>query len=361
MPIFMDRHNVSEEVTAEIVAELHKEDLRIQDQFGCRGLTYWFDDVRKTAFCLIEAPNKQSIIAMHNHAHGEVPNTIIEVDSSIVESFLGRIEDPSKSQKKELNIVNHPAFRVLVVVEFEKINFIDLSEIERNDLNIQIINHVESFNGRVVKQNRDSFLISYNLTTDAIKSAQKIKADFHFSKLSQQSKIRIGLSAGLPVTDESGLFEETIKTSEYLSSISRDKIIVTSEISDLYESENQNISFNKDYIQILTTSEELFLLALNTFLEKEYSNPKLNVEEICTKLGTSASQLYRKLNGISGNSITNYLQDFRLKKSLQMIQSTEKNISEIAFENGFNSLAYFSKCFRNRYGILPSHYSKSIK
>jgi len=47
MPIFMDRHDVSETVTAENIAQLHQEDLKIQDQFGCRGLTYWFDEKEK--------------------------------------------------------------------------------------------------------------------------------------------------------------------------------------------------------------------------------------------------------------------------------------------------------------------------
>ena len=63
MPIYMDRHDVSETVTAENVAQLHKADLKIQHQFDCRGLTYWFDEKRKTAFCLIEAPNAKAISA----------------------------------------------------------------------------------------------------------------------------------------------------------------------------------------------------------------------------------------------------------------------------------------------------------
>ena len=66
MPIYMDRHDVSEIVTAESIAQLHQEDLKIQRQFGCRGLTYWFDDKRKTAFCLIEAPDPTAIKKMHD-------------------------------------------------------------------------------------------------------------------------------------------------------------------------------------------------------------------------------------------------------------------------------------------------------
>ena len=65
MPIYMDRHDISETVTAENVAKLHQQDLKIQHKFNCRALTYWFDEGRKTAFCLIEAPQKQAIEAMH--------------------------------------------------------------------------------------------------------------------------------------------------------------------------------------------------------------------------------------------------------------------------------------------------------
>ena len=105
MPIYMDRHDVSDSVTAEILADLHQKDLKVQHQFDCRGLTYWFDDKRKTAFCLIEAPHKNAIIEMHNKAHGDVPHSIIEVDTSIVESFLGRIEDPKRARDTGLNII----------------------------------------------------------------------------------------------------------------------------------------------------------------------------------------------------------------------------------------------------------------
>lgn len=67
----------------------------------------------KTAFCLIEAPNSNAIIEMHKKAHGNVPHQIIEVDKTIIESFLGRIEDPEKALNTDLNIINDPAFRTI--------------------------------------------------------------------------------------------------------------------------------------------------------------------------------------------------------------------------------------------------------
>ena len=117
MPIYMDRHDVPETITAEHVAHIHQEDLKIQDQFGCKGLTYWFDDKRKTAFCLIEAPNEKAIRQMHKKAHGQVPHHVIAVDTVIVDSFLGRIQDPEKAQDTTLNIINDPAFRTIMVID----------------------------------------------------------------------------------------------------------------------------------------------------------------------------------------------------------------------------------------------------
>jgi len=94
----MDFHDLPDGVTAAHVAEMHQADLKIEHKYNCRGLTYWCDEHRQTAFCLIEAPNEQAIVDLHQKAHGAVPQRIIEVNDTIVESFLGRIEDPKKSQ-----------------------------------------------------------------------------------------------------------------------------------------------------------------------------------------------------------------------------------------------------------------------
>ena len=160
----MDRHDVSDEVTAEIVAQIHQEDLKIEHKFGCRGMTYWFDGERKTAFCLIEAPNKKAIQDMHDHAHGEVPHSIIEVDAAIVESFLGRIEDPSKSQDTSLNIINDPAFRVIMLIETS--NY--LNRVEANQFSVftqkfhrSVTKTIKKFEGNIVKQDNNSYLTSF--------------------------------------------------------------------------------------------------------------------------------------------------------------------------------------------------------
>ncbi len=76
----MDFHELPEGVTAAHVAEMHQADLKIEHKYNCRGLTYWCDERRQTAFCLMEAPNEQAVVDFHRKAHGAVPQRIIEVD-----------------------------------------------------------------------------------------------------------------------------------------------------------------------------------------------------------------------------------------------------------------------------------------
>tara|TARA_R110002050_G_scaffold230173_1_gene365714 strand:- start:696 stop:1754 length:1059 start_codon:yes stop_codon:yes gene_type:complete len=350
----MDRHDVAEEVTAAIVAEIHLEDLRIQHKYCCKGLTYWYDDQRKTAFCLIEAPNKEAITEMHAEAHGEVPNTIIEVDASIVESFLGRIEDPSKSQKKELNIVNSPAFRILTVIKLA-VDGIAISP--TNNLFEKIKDIIADYKGRLINNEDNYLLISNTSTTKSINALLAIKKAFFVSK-EDTKQLCIGVSAGVPVTKEHGFFEETIKTTRRLSNISRGQIVITSEVKELYESENQNLKLSDTAIKTLPFQEEQFLNSVMNFLDREWQNPDLGVENFCSNLGLSTSQLYRKTKSILHTSTNNLIQEYRLENAVKLLYKKEKTISEIAFETGFNSAAYFTKCFHKMYGISPSSFIK---
>src|SRR5680860_1474389 len=172
MPIYMDRQDISEEVTAENVAQLHQEDLKIQHKYNCKGLTYWFDGERKTAFCLIEAPNKESIKEMHDRAHGEVPHRIIEVDNSVVESFLGRIEDPEKSKNTELNIINDPAFRTIMATRIIPKSLLQTTtgqfQASMKASSERVINTINFYKGRIVKQKPHYFLSSFDSVTNAV-------------------------------------------------------------------------------------------------------------------------------------------------------------------------------------------------
>ena len=79
MPIFMDRHFI-EGATHHAIANAHEKDLKTQGKYGVKFLTYWFDEERSTAFCLVDAPDRKSIEEAHNDAHGDIPHEITDVE-----------------------------------------------------------------------------------------------------------------------------------------------------------------------------------------------------------------------------------------------------------------------------------------
>ena len=99
VPIFLDRHDLSG-LTAADIAEAHRKDLEVQERYGVRFLTYWFDEARGTGFCLIDAPSIEAAMRVHDEAHGDVAKDVIEVDLSAVEAFLGRVSDPHPVDSK---------------------------------------------------------------------------------------------------------------------------------------------------------------------------------------------------------------------------------------------------------------------
>jgi len=358
----MDRHDVSEDTKAEDIALIHQEDLKIEHKYGCRGFTYWFDGNRKTAFCLIEAPNKEAIQKMHAEAHGDIPNNIIEVNDTIVESFLGRIEDPEKSINTELNIINDPAFRVIMLIETS--NY--LNRIEANQFSVfsqkfhnSVTKTLKHFEGRIVKQDNNSYLVSFKSVTNAVLCALKVQSNYKFITPKfdlPNRKLKIGLSSGIPVTDKDNIFEDAINSATYMCEVVKDQIVISTEIRALYESENRNSFINQEHIRTLTPSEEKFLTQLMSFVEKVWNNPTFNVNDFSENLGFSKSQIYRKLISLTNMSANNFMKEFRLHRALNLLHQRKGNISEIAFETGFNSPAYFSKCFYEKYKILPSKY-----
>ncbi len=359
MPIYMDRHDVSESVTAEHVAQLHKEDLKIQDTFGCRGLTYWFDDKRKTAFCLVEAPNEQAIRDMHDTAHGQIPHSIIEVDAGIVESFLGRIEDPKKNQDGILGSIDDPAFRTIMVLA-KASSFSEFSNVHQTTDSLtayfEAIQQVLMANdGRVVRETKDLFTVSFESVSRAIAASLEIKSTCQELQIDPFSS-KIGLSAGVPVTEKKSIFEDTINLAERICAIIPGDIIVSAEVAELALSENINTFSNAQNFVILKSHEEQLITQLMDFIDSSLSDSNLKVDDFSKPAGLSKSQLYRKLKTLTGKSPNTFLKDYRLKKALALLNKNSGNVSEIAFETGFSSPSYFSKCFHKKYGHSPSEY-----
>ena len=88
MALFLDRHDAPG-ATASNIAAAHELDLSVQDKYGVRYVTYWFDEDQGAVFCLAEGPDRESLEAVHREAHGLVADRIIEVGEGPVSAFLG--------------------------------------------------------------------------------------------------------------------------------------------------------------------------------------------------------------------------------------------------------------------------------
>ena len=100
--------------------------------------------------------------------------------------------------------------------------------------------------------------------------------------------------------------------------------------------------------------EDAFLIKFRDFVEKNMADSDLSVETIGAELGLSRVQLYRKVKALTGQSPVELLRTARLQKGRELLQTTNKNVSEIAYEVGFTAPSYFTKCFKDEFGISPS-------
>jgi signal transduction histidine kinase/DNA-binding response OmpR family regulator len=101
-----------------------------------------------------------------------------------------------------------------------------------------------------------------------------------------------------------------------------------------------------------------FITDLKEVIEKNISNPGFNVEELCRRLYMSHATLYRKINALTGESPTEFIRSYRLKRGAELLKSDFGSILEVALEVGFSSANYFTKCFKKKFHQLPSTFKE---
>lgn len=218
MPIFMDRHFI-EGASRHAIADAHQKDLKLQSKHGVKFITYWFDEERSTAFCLVDAPDKKSIQNAHNEAHGDVPHEIITVDPSVVEAFLGRIDDPvsdSPSAEAEMD----SAFRAIMFTDLKDSTLMTSKFGDNKGMHLINIHNVITRNalrqneGSEVKHTGDGIMASFITSNDAVACATEIQNGFQEYNLKNPQEslyVRIGLSAGEPIEDHGDLFGSAVQ------------------------------------------------------------------------------------------------------------------------------------------------------
>ena len=236
MPIYMDRHD-AEGATLEGCANLHKKDLAIQGKYGVRFITYWVDEFRSKAFCLVDAPNKDALQKAHDEAHGGLANEIIEVDPAMVEAFLGRAMDPPPtggSGPAQLD----SALRAIMFTDLQESTAMTtrLGDAKALDLlhihNSLTRNELREHTGREVKHLGDGIMASFASIDQSLECAisiQRAFAAYNVQNSSAPLHLRIGLSVGEPVEDDNDLFGRTVQLASRVCTHAKPDQILASE------------------------------------------------------------------------------------------------------------------------------------
>lgn len=108
----------------------------------------------------------------------------------------------------------------------------------------------------------------------------------------------------------------------------------------------------------LATADERLIDHAVKFVEDNISRSDFSVEELSRQLGMSRVHLYKKLLAITGKTPIEFIRVIRLKRAAQLLCESRQNVSEIAYKVGFNNPKYFSKYFKEEFGVLPSVYQE---
>ena len=107
--------------------------------------------------------------------------------------------------------------------------------------------------------------------------------------------------------------------------------------------------------------DEKLLGAAMKYVESNISRSDLSVEELSRELGMSRVNLYKRLLAMTGKTPIEFIRVIRLKHAAKLLRETRMNISEVAYQVGFNNPKYFTKYFKEEFGMLPSVYQEKEK
>jgi len=104
----------------------------------------------------------------------------------------------------------------------------------------------------------------------------------------------------------------------------------------------------------------MFLEKLKKEVDDNLTNDQFGVEELAKNIGMSRSQLHRKLNTATGQSVSQFIREYRLQRGMELLKEGQLNAAEVADRIGFGSATYFNKCFNEYYGYPPGEVKNKL-
>jgi hypothetical protein len=361
MPLFMDYHKF-ENVSIDAVKSAHTADETVQDEYGVKYLQFWVNENEGSVFCLVEGPDKQTCEKVHQLAHGNLACALTEVEPVLYRHLMGTDHKIESGHVRHADGRTDPGTRIILVVS----NYGSSKAEEAVCISRQFMARtkqlfaetLDEFSGRPLQaKSNHPFVGVFDEAEAAVNGAIALLAKANSFKSPEEVSLRIGLSASQPVTINGDFFSEAILLAERLSFIARDRIVVSSQLGEIWADERL---VNRNELRMLTIQEEELLTRLMNVAEQRVSDPDFEPDDLGVAICMSRPQLYRKIKALTGLSPNEFINDTRLNKAFEFIRDKRSSIATIAFETGFNSASYFTKCFTGKFGITPSALLRNI-
>ncbi|MBT8260682.1 MAG: helix-turn-helix transcriptional regulator [Flavobacteriaceae bacterium] len=211
---------------------------------------------------------------------------------------------------------------------------------------------LKSFNAKILLHNDNTYHVGFKSVSNCMFCAFKIQSKFKYITPKFDSSIR-----QLKISVSKNYKDKNAKVLAIrMCEVVKDQIVISNDIKHDYEVENKNSIISKEQVKILSNSDQRFLTNLMDYVEKIWNDSSFNISQLSEPLQYSKSQVYRKLKALTDKSPSTFIRDYRLKKAMHLLRHKNDYISNIAEQTGFKSSTYFSKCFKDRFDILPSKY-----
>lgn len=149
---------------------------------------------------------------------------------------------------------------------------------------------------------------------------------------------------------------------EYIGKPFNMRILLTRIETLLIQKKQLLDNLRRDTIDLSTVDkaspDTQFIQKVISIIEENISDPDLDIPYFCDRLAISHISFYRKVKAITGYNVNTFIREVRLKKAAQLLRKSGYTVTEAMYDVGFNHRSYFSKCFKELFGITPKEYAK---
>ncbi len=351
----MDFHKIdSDAITEDDMYKAHLKDVAVQNKHGLIYKKYYLNLHQKTAFCLMESPNKEACVESHKEAHGVGGCNVIEVsrEHEFI-PFMGEGNQNEQDLALTLSGEIDSGFRTIMLVEF-----LELTE-NQELMTAKIVDSIKNYKGSIVKVPSEKLMASFIDAYDAV--ACSIEIAKYFETLDRKIIFSLALATGKPVDEHStDLFETTKKKVKVMSRLGFQLGFCMDLDTKRSASRSKDISkIDTTGITVVNQTSYIEIEKINKVLLKNLNNSAFNSDALSSQLGLSKTQVYRKISSLFGVPPNKLLTELRLVHAVRALKEGGKTVSEVAYDSGFNSPTYFTRVFRNRFNALPTFIAKS--